>query len=385
MAAIAEFLRQRREQGLLRELRPIAARHGGRVVVAGREYLDLSSNDYLGLAGHPRLIEAAKRALDEYGTGAAASRLMGGDFELHHRLEERVAAFKGKESALVFNSGYQANVGLFPALLTRDDAVFSDRLNHASIVDGIQLSGARAFRFRHNDPAHLETLLQRERGKFKTALIVTETIFSIDGDRAPLAALVALKEKHDCLMIVDEAHATGVFGPHGAGVVEADGLAGRIDLVMGTFSKALGGFGAYVAASREMVAFLVNACRSFIYSTALPPAVIAGDLAGLDLVAEEPWRREALAERCPRFRDALRAKGFQVIGASPIVPVVLGDNHRAVAFAQALREKGYWVVAVRPPTVPAGEARLRLTLTAHHEATVLDRLADDMAAVAESR
>jgi 8-amino-7-oxononanoate synthase len=376
-----KFLQHRREEGLLRELCPISARREGRVRIGGKEYLDLSSNDYLGLAEHPRLAEAAKQAMEAFGTSACASRLMSGDLDIHHLLEERVAAFKSKESALVFNSGYQANVGLFSALLTREDAVFSDRLNHASILDGIQLSGARLFRFRHNDPGHLETLLRKERGKFRGALIATETIFSMDGDRAVLRELVELKERHGCRMVVDEAHATGVFGANGSGVVEEEGLAGRIELVMGTFSKALGSFGAYLATSRRTVDFLVNRCRSFIYSTALPPAVIACNLAALSVVAAEPWRREALRERSGRFRDSLREKGFQVSGASQIVPVILGGNERTVSFAKALQEKGYWVVPVRPPTVPQGQARLRLTLTARHSWDTLRQLADDIAGI----
>ena len=288
MAAIEEFLSARRNDGLLRELRPISARREGRVRVGAREYLDLSSNDYLGLAGHPRMAQAAKEALDEFGAGACASRLMGGDLDIFHRLEERVAKFKSTESALVFNSGYQANVGIFSALLGREDAAFCDRASHASILDGVRLSGARLFRFRHNDPAHLESLLKKERARFKDALIATETIFSMDGDRAPLRELVELKERHGCRMLADEAHATGVFGATGSGVVEADGLAGRIELVLGTFSKALGSFGAYLATSQPIVDYLVNTCRSFIYSTALPPAVVACNLVSLGLVAEEP-------------------------------------------------------------------------------------------------
>jgi 8-amino-7-oxononanoate synthase len=378
MAAIEEFLSARRNEGLLRELRPISARREGRVRVGARDYLDLSSNDYLGLAGHPRMAQAAKQALDEFGAGACASRLMGGDLDIFHRLEERVAKFKSTESALVFNSGYQANVGIFSALLGRGDAAFCDRAAHASILDGVRLSGARLFRFRHNDPAHLESLLKKERAKFKDALIATETIFSMDGDRAPLRELADLKERHGSRMLVDEAHATGLFGATGSGVVEADRLAGRVDMVLGTFSKALGSFGAYLATSRPIVDYLVNTCRSFIYSTALPPAVIECNRVSLDLVAEEPWRRETVLDRSARFRELLRERGFRVLGASQIVPVILGENRRTLSFAKALEEKGYWVVPVRPPTVPLGQARLRLSLTALHSWDALRRLADDM-------
>ena len=381
MAELEGFLKKRAQEGLLRTLKPCLRRRNGRLCFRDRECIDFSSNDYLGLAGHPKLIEASKKALAEFGTSSSASRLMSGDFQLHHQLEERVAQFKNKEASLVFNSGYQANVGIISALYGKADIVFCDRLSHASIIDGVLLSGARFFRFQHNDAQHLENLLKSYRHKFKKGLIVTETVFSMDGDQAPLKELVRLKEKYNCALMVDEAHATGIFGAHGAGIVEQEGLEVNIELIMGTFGKALGGFGAYLAASRETVEYLINTCRSFIYSTALPPVLIASDLAALELIKEEPWRRERLLEMAAYFRDTLKTKGFEIRGSSQIVPVILGENFKTLETAKILQDKGYWVLPVRPPTVPEGQARLRFSLTFHHDREILQKLIDDISQI----
>lgn len=376
MAGIKEFLKERQAQGLLRKLNPASLRLGGKIYFKNKEYVDFSSNDYLGLSGHPELRKAVIEAIDKFGVGACASRLLSGDLELFHELEAAVARFKGKDAALVFNSGYQANIGIISTLFTKNDCIFSDRLNHASIIDGILLSQAKIFRFQHNDCQHLELLLKKERGKFKNALIITESIFSMDGDRAPLKELVELKEKYNCQIMVDEAHATGVFGENGSGLVEEEGLSAEIDLIMGTFSKALAGFGAYLAASRTIVDYLVNTCRSFIYSTALPPALISCNLASLKLIKDEPQRRKTLLSLAKMSRDKLQEKGFCVKGASQIIPVILWDNLRALEFAKKIQEKGYWVMPVRPPTVPAGQARLRLSLNYYHNQETLDKLID---------
>lgn len=381
MEEIGAFLKKREEEGCLRSLKEVSSRRNGRICIGAREYIDFSSNDYLGLSGHPALISKAKEALDRLGAGSSASRLLSGDLEVHHRLEEAVAGFKKTEAGLIFNSGYQANVGILSALYCKDDAIFSDRLNHASIVDGILLSRARMFRFHHNDPDHLEFILKKERARFKKALVITETVFSMDGDRSPLARLVDLKERYGCQIMVDEAHATGVYGPEGSGVVEEDGMSGRIDLIMGTFSKALGGFGAYLAASKDIIDYLVNRCRSFIYSTALPPSVTAANLAGLEIVREEPERRLRLLAAARYFRDALRHKGFEIRGSSQIVPLIVGDNHRTLEFSDALQKIGYWVPAIRPPTVPRGEARLRFSLTIYHDMEILKSLTEEIANV----
>jgi 8-amino-7-oxononanoate synthase len=361
-----EFLEERERRETLRRLSPSATRAPAVAIRDGREYVDFSSNDYLGLSSHPALVRAAKEALDRYGVGAGASRLMSGDLDIHHELEAAVAVFKGAEAALVFNSGYQANTGIVPALFGRRDGIFADQLCHASQLDGALLSRAKLLRYRHNDPEHLERLLAKHRAGFGRALVMTESVFSMDGDLAPLRALVEVARRHRCFLMVDEAHATGVFGPQGRGCVEAAGLSGQVDLVMGTFSKALGGFGAYLAACRTVVSTLVNSARSFIYTTALPPAVIAADLAALRLCLDGQTRGEELLRRAAAFREALRGKGWTVGGESQIVPVVAGESARAVALSKALAEHGYLALPVRPPTVPEGAARLRFSLTAAH-------------------
>jgi len=374
---INEFLREREAGGLLRDLAPVAPLGGGKVLIDGREYINFSSNDYLGLSAHPELIRAAREALSPV-VGSSASRLMTGSTSLHHVLEERVAEFKGKPAAIVFNTGYQANVGIISALCGRGDCIFSDRLNHASIVDGIRLSGAKIFRFRHNDADHLEELLRRARKEYRQALIVTETVFSMDGDLAPVNAIVRLKKEHDCMLMVDEAHATGIFGEKGSGLLEAEGMTGEADIAMGTFSKAFGAFGAYAATSRAMRDYLVNTCRSFVYSTALPPSVIAADLAALDLIKDEPHRRKKLLSNARSFRKKLEKKGLEVRGDSQIIPVIVGGNKEAVRMSEALKEKGYWVTPVRPPTVPRGQARLRISLTFDHSQEILEKFAEDI-------
>jgi 8-amino-7-oxononanoate synthase len=367
MEELREFLEERERQQLLRRLSPSEGRRPGLATRGGRQYVDFSSNDYLGLSSHPALVAAAKEALDRYGAGAGASRLMSGNLSIHHELEEAVAAFKGAESALVFNSGYQANTGIIPALFGRHDVILADQLCHASQLDGALLSRATLVRFRHNDPEHLSSLLEKHRGSHRKGLVMTESVFSMDGDRAPLHLLLEAARRHQCLFMVDEAHATGVFGPQGRGCVEAEGLAGEVDLAMGTFSKALGSFGAYLAASRTVVEYLVNSARSFIDSTALPAPVSAASLAALRLCRSGETHGERLLARSAEFRSALRAKGWVVGGDSQIVPVVVGQSARAVALSGQLAERGFLVLPVRPPTVPEGSARLRFSLTAAHK------------------
>jgi 8-amino-7-oxononanoate synthase len=378
MAEIADFLEKREKQGLLRLLHPASSRGNGKIYLRQKEYFDFSSNDYLGLSNHPKLILETKKALDSYGVGSCASRLLSGDLEIHHRLEEEAASFKGKEAALVFNSGYQANLGIISALYKKGDSIFSDRLNHASIIDGIFLSGAKLFRFAHNDTRQLEELLKKERPKFKNALIVTETVFSMDGDICPLGDLVNLKEKYGCKLFVDEAHATGIFGRRGSGLVEEVGLSEKVDFVMGTFGKALGGFGAYLAGSRIACEYLVNASRSFIYSTSLPASIIAANLAGINLIRDESWRRETLLKNAEFFRQTLKNIGFEVKGSSQIVPLIIGDSKKTAEFALRLQERGWWVLPIRPPTVPQGQARLRFSLTLHHNKEILRQLIEDL-------
>ncbi|MFA5276170.1 MAG: 8-amino-7-oxononanoate synthase, partial [Candidatus Omnitrophota bacterium] len=362
MADIETALKKRIQEGTLRALTPVSRRKENKIIINNKSYIDFSSNDYLGLSQHPKLIAASRAAITEFGTSVSASRLLSGDLELFHKLEKEIAEFKNKEAALVFNSGYQANTGIISALYGKADCIFSDRLNHASLVDGIILSGAKLFRFQHNDVDHLGSLIKKERLNFKKALIITESVFSMDGDKAPLKEIVPLKEKYDCEIFVDEAHATGIFGSNGSGLAEEAGVTGKIDYIMGTFSKALGSFGAYLATSRKLVDYLINTCRSFIYSTALPPAVIAANLASIELVKVEPERREKILKLSEYFRTALLKEGFQVKGCSQIVPLIVGDNLRAVDLAKKLQAAGFWVLPIRPPTVPKGEARLRFCL-----------------------
>ncbi|MBA3004249.1 MAG: 8-amino-7-oxononanoate synthase [Desulfurivibrio sp.] len=373
MVDLKNWLNQQREKGGLRSLRPVSRRGKGHLTLAGdeRELIDFSSNDYLALAEHPTLIAAAQQALNQFGAGSGASRLMSGDLAVHHELEEAVAQLKGKEAALTFGCGYMANTGIIPALVGRHDLIFSDRLNHASIHDGCRLSGARLVRFRHNDLNHLEDLLREKQGH-GSALIVVESIYSMDGDRCPLRELVALKERFGCLLMVDEAHGTGVYGPNGGGVIEEDGVSSGVDLAMGTFGKALGSYGAYVAGSAEMMEYLLNRARSFIFSTALPPPVAAASLAAVQLVREEPSLRSELHEKIALFKTLLRTGGYTGdLGPSQIIPVLIGESGAALHKGELLKARGIFATAVRPPTVPVGTARLRFSITRHHSITDL--------------
>jgi len=385
MDRIDKLLAQRKENGLLRFLRPANLRKDGKIYYDDAELFDFSSNDYLALSDHPKLKEASKRAVDSLGASASASRLLSGDLKIHHQLEDKLAHFKGKESTLVFNSGYQANIGIISALYSKADAVFCDRLSHASIIDGVRLAGAKLFRFGHNDLDQLESLLKSQSRKFKNCLIVTETVFSMDGDKPPLKELVNIKAKYNCFLMVDEAHATGIFGSNGAGVVEEQGLSDRIELIMGTFSKALGSFGAYLACSEKIKRYLINSCRSFIYSTALPPPIIAANIEALNIVTDEPFRRKTLLANADYFRTQLRRQGCDVKGASQIVPLIVADTDKATRLSLLLQQSGYWVLPIRPPTVPQGQARLRFSLTYHHTKQLLEKLADRIAELMQSK
>ena len=359
--------------GLYRRLRVVAGPQEGTVLLDGREVLLLSSNNYLGLAWHPALKQAARQAIGQFGCGAGASRLISGSMEIHRQLEQRLAAFKHTEAALVFPSGYHANIGVLSALMEPGDTILSDELNHASIIDGCRLARAQAQIFRHCDVAHLEQLLSMS-AKSGQRLIVTDSVFSMDGDIAPLAEIVALARRYDAWVMVDEAHATGVFGVRGAGVVEALGLEGAVDIHMGTLSKALGGAGGYVAGCRELIEWLINRARSFIYTTGLPPAVAACTLAAIEVVEQEPERRERLWRNAAFVRQGLEALGYQ-LGAtrSPILPVIIGDARATMALAEALLQRGVFAQGIRPPTVPEGTARLRVTPMATHTEEQLSR------------
>ena len=377
---IHDELERIRGAGLWRSLRRVEGAVDTWVTVEGRRALLLCSNNYLGLANHPALAEAAARAAHEHGVGAGASRLISGSLPLHAELEARLAALKGTEAALLFPSGYHANIGAITTLVGRDDAVFSDALNHASIIDGCRLSGATVHVYPHRDTTALATALTASRARRR--LIVTDSIFSMDGDHAPLAEICALAEAHGAMVMVDEAHATGVFGASGAGLVEALGLHGRVTVQMGTLGKALGCAGAFIAAGREIVDLLVNRARSFIYTTALAPPIVAAAGAALDLVAREPERRAYLLTQSAELRRRLAALGLDVPpGDGPILPVIVGDSDAAMRWSSALLERGVFVTAIRPPTVPRGTARLRVTLMATHDAAALAHATNVFAAV----
>jgi 8-amino-7-oxononanoate synthase len=376
MERIEKFLQERKSKGLLRQLCPASKRANGKIEIDGREFLDFCSNDYLSLSSHPDLIEAGNQAARRYGTGSAASRLLSGDLQIHHNLENQIAGFKGKPVGLVFNSGYQANLGIISALCGKSDAVFCDKLAHASILDGVRLSGARLFRFRHNSPNHLQKLLDKNRDKFEDVLVITESVFSMDGDIAPLADIAKLGDRYDCTMIVDEAHATGIFGDTGSGELERQGVTDDIELIMGTFSKGLGSFGGYLACSGKMKEFLINSARSFIYSTSLPASVIAADSEAIRLVNREPERRRKLLENSDYFRKSLKDKGLEVPGSSQIIPVVTGGIDLTRRISCKLYEKGFYVLPILPPTVPPGQARLRFSLNYAHTKDQLDEVID---------
>jgi 8-amino-7-oxononanoate synthase len=355
---------------------------GGRVQVHGRVLLNLSSNDYLGLALDPRLIAAAQDAAARWGAGAGASRLVSGHLALHAAVEEKLAAFKGTQAAVIFSTGYMANLGVIAALMGPGDAVFGDKLNHASIYDGIKLSGATLHRFPHRDLNRLEELL-RQHQDARRRLIITDSVFSVDGDLAPLAELVALKEHFGAALMIDEAHATGVLGERGAGLAEALGLTGRIEVHLGTFSKALGSLGGYVAGDRRLIDYLYNRSRSLIYSTALAPPVLGAIGAALAIVAQEPERRRYLQEESEKFRRGVSQAGLDTLGSeTQIIPVLVGENARTLEFAARLRQQGLMAVALRPPTVPPGKARVRFSLSAAHSREDLARALQTIVATA---
>ncbi|HEX3173345.1 MAG TPA: 8-amino-7-oxononanoate synthase [Solirubrobacterales bacterium] len=365
MTDVAERLEELRDRGLHRRLRLVGGPQGPRVTLDGRPVLLLCSNDYLGLAGHPQVRHAAAEAAMHWGAGAGASRLISGNMEPHLDLEQRLAAFKGYRSALLFGSGYLANTGAIAALAGRGEVVFSDELNHASIVDGCRLSRAETFVYRHGDVDHLAWGL--ERASAKPALIVTDGLFSMDGDVAPLEALVELARRHGCRLMVDEAHATGALGPGGRGSIAAAGLSGEVDLVVGTLGKALGSYGAYVCAGRELTEYLLNAARPFVFSTAPPPPVAAAALAALELLESAPERVEQLHANATTLRRALAAEGLATgDGESQIVPVEVGDPRRTMELSERLLEEGVFAQGIRPPTVPEGSSRLRFTVMSTH-------------------
>lgn len=359
-------LEELNQKSLLRTLRRINSAQGPRVKIDGREIILLSSNNYLGLANHPRVKEAAIRVIEKYGFGSGASRLVSGNMTLHEELEERIADFKGTEAAILFNSGYTANIGIIPALVGKGDFIYSDELNHVSIIDGSRLSRAEIRIYPHKDMTVLEELLKKDKNNGRK-LIVTDTVFSMDGDIAPLKDIYNLSQKYSAFLMVDEAHATGVLGSKGRGAVEHFALKGENIIQMGTLGKALGTFGAYIAGSKDLIVYLRNKARSFIYTTSLPPAVAAAAIEAINIIAEDDSLIKGLWDNRKVFIDGLHSLGFDTLSSeTPIIPVLAGNIHKALEMAETLYEECIYAPAIRPPTVPEGSSRIRTTVMANH-------------------
>ena len=376
-------LDQTRAEGLYRAFRTVASAQGPRIQIDGREFLNFSSNDYLGLANDPLLKRAASDAIEKYGVGAGASRLVCGNLEPYEALERKLAAFKAKEAAIVFGSGYAANVGAITALVGEGDTVILDKLDHASIIDGARQSGATIRVYPHGNLKKLDAIV-RQCDSSRRTLIITETVFSMDGDLAPLAEIVALKEKHGAWLMIDEAHATGLYAKNRRGLAEAAGVEDKIDITLGTLSKALGCAGGFVVGSQTLIDFLRNRARSLIYSTALPPAVCAAAAAAVDFVmsAEGHQRRDQLWRNVSELKNGLSALGIQNESRSPIIPIIIGDEAAAVETSRRLYERGIFVPAIRFPTVPKGKSRLRVTVTALHESRDIARFLQEFSGLA---
>jgi len=360
--------------GLKRGLRQLSGTQGREIVIEGEKVLNFCSNNYLGLADDPRLGQAATACIKQEGFGSGASRLVCGNMSAHQKLEEGIAKFKGAERCLVFSTGYMANVGIISSIFGRDDIIFSDRLNHASIIDGIRLSGARHKRYPHRDMKALERMLESADMLPKRA-IITDSVFSMDGDIAPLDEIVALAQKYNCLVMVDEAHALGVMGEKGKGLAAHFGVEDKIDIQMGTLSKAAGSFGAYCCGSEALISFLINKARSFIYTTGLPPSVATASLKAIEIIEQEPWRQTQLWENAHCVQQVLGQMGFDTMDSqTPIIPVLVKDSNVAAEFSRRLFDEGIFISAIRPPTIPQNTARLRLTVMATHTKEDLDFL-----------
>ena len=365
MKRFSEKLDQIKKTGLYRKMRHLQTSQGPHIKIDGKDYLLLSSNSYLGLCNDTRLKQAALDAIEKYGVASGGSRLTTGSYEIHQKLEEEIAAFKGTEAALLFNTGYMANVGTISSIAGKDWVIFSDRLNHASIIDGCRLSRAEIVVYDHCDTKDLARKVQGY--PERQALIVTDGLFSVDGDIAPLPAIVEIAKKNNILLMVDDAHATGVLGPHGGGTADYFGLSGQIDIQMGTLSKALASEGGFIAGEKSLIDYLVNTARSFIFSTALSPAMIAISLKALEIVRTEPERRQTLRANAVWFRKELGAAGFDVAeNEAPIISIIIGAPDLAITFSNRLMEHNIFVSAIRPPTVPPGTSRLRITMMATH-------------------
>ncbi|MEW7974326.1 MAG: 8-amino-7-oxononanoate synthase [Candidatus Thiodiazotropha endolucinida] len=376
MKGLAEALQKRRHDGLYRSRRVVSTAQQPELVVDGKRVIAFCSNDYLGLANHPEVVEAMQRAAGNYGVGSGAAHLITGHSNSHHRLEEALAEYTGRPRALLFSTGYMANIGVISALLKQGDRLFEDRLNHASLLDAGKLTRARMQRYRHADPESLRSQLKgSEEGQ---ALIATDGVFSMDGDLAPLPSLVELARRHQAWLMVDDAHGLGVLGEEGGGILSHFDLdSDDVPILMGTLGKGFGTYGAFVAGSEELIETLIQHARSYIYTTAPPAALAEATLVSLRLARQETWRRERLQDLIARFRQSVRQIGLPLLDSmTPIQPILAGSSHQAVAWSRLLEKQSVLVSAIRPPTVPDGSARLRITLSANHTDRQLDRLLD---------
>jgi glycine C-acetyltransferase len=364
LSPIAQEISELREKGRYRRLRQVSTPQDEVISIEGRKLLNFSSNNYLGLANHPEVVEAFDEYAGKYGVGSGASRLIGGNMEIHTELEETLARFKGADACLTFSSGYLANLGILDTLGSPEGTIFSDELNHASIVDGCRLSRARVEVYRHADMCHLEDLLKTSQAVRK--IIVTDGLFSMGGDIAPLPDLVKLKERHGAILVVDDAHAMGTLPPQGRGSADYFGLAGEIEIQMGTFSKALGTYGAFMCASHTIVDYFINKCRTFIFNTALPPAIAGATIKSIELLSRHPEWLASLMENEEIFRREMDARGRKISSYTAIVPIPVGKDEDTMAVSQRLYDRGLFIHGIRPPTVPEGKGQLRLTLMATH-------------------
>ncbi|NNU75108.1 8-amino-7-oxononanoate synthase [Clostridium estertheticum] len=365
MNYITDKLIKIKDKGLYRELRYIDTAQSPRVKIEGKDFILLGSNNYLGLCDDFRLKKAAIDAINKYGVGSGGSRLTTGSYDLHKQLEEKIASFKGTEASLVFNTGYMANVGIISALCDGSWVIFSDKLNHASIIDGYRLSGAKLIRYKHCDMNDLLNKINKYKGS--NNLIVTDGVFSMDGDIAPLPDIVKIAKKFNMMTMVDDAHATGILGKNGSGTASYFGLDNEIDIIMGTLSKAVASEGGYVAGKKDLINYLINSARSFIYSTALSPSTIAVSIKALEIIEKDEERRVKLLKTSNWFQNQLKAAGFNVMESkTPIIPILIGEVDKAVEFSKILLSQGVYVPAIRPPSVPRGTSRLRISLMATH-------------------
>ena len=373
------------DKKLFRLLTELETGQSPEVTIEGRNYILLGSNSYLGLSVDPKVVESAKLALEKYGTGSGGSRLVSGSSDLHRMLEEKIAEFKNTEAAILFSSGYLANIGTISALVGSEDIIYSDELNHASIIDGARLSRSTVRIYKHLDLNNLNKILEKDKNKNCKKLIITDSVFSMDGDLVPLPGLVELAERYGCMLMVDEAHATGVLGERGSGATEHFGVEDRVPVVMGTLSKAIGSLGGYIAGSRELIDYIRNRVRSYIFDTSLPPASIAAAIAAIDIIENEPERRGHLWKLVKQFKSGIEDAGLTILPShSAIIPVLIGEAEPALNFAGILRENGVFTPAVRPPSVPHGMCRIRVTIMAKHTEAQINRALEAFKAAYET-